>query len=158
MAFPFKSEGFWGPLFRRRDRARTTVAHVETPRSPRPSKRQLVLRLKAKADRLFNRDRLIFDPLEPRVLLDGTAAYQINVPLDAQTAEHKVLVELIEMNQAATRDADKVQQVQVFDYTGGKKAAASTPSVISTRPTTRSRSLGRATRIASSSMSPRSSG
>ncbi len=123
MAFPFKSEGFWGPLFRRRDRARTTVAHVETPRSPRPSKRQLVLRLKAKADRLFNRDRLIFDPLEPRVLLDGTAAYQINVPLDAQTAEHKVLVELIEMNQAATRDADRVQQVQVFDYTGGQKGS-----------------------------------
>ncbi|WP_238255314.1 LEPR-XLL domain-containing protein, partial [Methylorubrum podarium] len=121
MAFPFKSEGFWGPLFRRRDRARTAV---ETPRAPRPSKRQLVLRLKAKADRLFNRDRLIFDPLEPRVLLDASAAYQINVPLDQQTAEHKVLVELIEMNQAATTDAAKVQQVQVFAYSssGGKGA------------------------------------
>ncbi|GMA79003.1 hypothetical protein GCM10025880_54200 [Methylorubrum aminovorans] len=82
-----------------------------------------MLHLKAKADRLFNRDRLIFDPLEPRVLLDGTAAYEITKSFDPLVAEHKVLVELIETNLTATSDADKIQQVQVFAYTNGTKGA-----------------------------------
>ncbi|WP_373318376.1 beta strand repeat-containing protein, partial [Methylobacterium haplocladii] len=118
MAFPFKSEGFWGPLFRRRDRARISV---EAPRAARPSKRQLVLHLKKKADRIFNRDRLIFDPLEPRVLLDGTSSYLITAPIDSGTQEHQVLVQLVDTSAAMAASADKVQQVQIFDYTGGTK-------------------------------------
>lgn len=116
MAFPFKSEGFWGPLFRRRDRARMAV---ETPRAARPSKRQLVLHLKTKAGKLFNRDRLIFDPLEPRVLLNSDITYQIGAPSDAATVEHQLLVKLIEQNETINSATKAVQRIQVFDYTNG---------------------------------------
>ncbi|MGG3815554.1 LEPR-XLL domain-containing protein, partial [Methylorubrum rhodesianum] len=116
MAFPFKSEGFWGPLFRRRDRARMAV---ETPRAARPSKRQLVLHLKTKAGKLFNRDRLIFDPLEPRVLLNSDITYQIGAPTDAATVEHQLLVKLIQRDETINSITKTVQRIQVFDYTKG---------------------------------------
>lgn len=119
MAFPFKSEGFWGPLFRRRDRAR----RVEAPRALRPSKRQLVLQLKAKADKLFNRDKLIFDPLEPRILLNSDITYQIGSPTDQVTAEHQVLVKLVETQEVINGRTESVQRITIYDYTNGQQSA-----------------------------------
>nr|WP_245265598.1 LEPR-XLL domain-containing protein [Methylorubrum extorquens] len=92
---------------------------VEKPRPSRPSKRQLVLHLKTKAGKLFNRDRLIFDPLEPRVLLNSDITYQIGAPSDAATVEHQLLVKLIEQNETINSATKAVQRIQVFDYTNG---------------------------------------
>ncbi|WP_343068688.1 LEPR-XLL domain-containing protein [Methylorubrum zatmanii] len=82
-----------------------------------------MLRLKAKADRLFNRDRLIFDPLEPRVLLNSDITYQIGATSDAATAEHQILVKLIERQETVDNATKTVQRIQVFDYANGQQSA-----------------------------------
>ncbi|PPE23069.1 hypothetical protein C4K41_27900, partial [Escherichia coli] len=82
--------------------------------------RQLVLRLKAKADRLFNRDRLIFDPLEPRVLLNSDITYQIGQPSDPSTEIHEVLVKLINENTDKSESAAKVLKIHVYDKNAGE--------------------------------------
>ncbi|WP_132256430.1 LEPR-XLL domain-containing protein, partial [Methylobacterium segetis] len=118
MAFPFKSEGFWGPLFRRRNRPK---AADDASRAKRPTKRQLVMRLKAKTDRMLYRDRLIFDPLEPRVLLNSDITY--TVPSDPPTQEHQLLVKLVQETQGANQSATPIQRIQILDFTNGQEGA-----------------------------------
>ncbi|KMO27897.1 LEPR-XLL domain-containing protein, partial [Methylobacterium aquaticum] len=114
MAFPFTSQGFWGPLFRRRERAQA-APRAAAPRPRRASKRDIIAKLKATFHLALRRDRLIFDPLEPRVLLSTDITVNIATDATPVAAEHQLLVRLIETTAVQQAGSVQVERVQILD-------------------------------------------
>ncbi|MGB3645615.1 MAG: LEPR-XLL domain-containing protein, partial [Mesorhizobium sp.] len=113
MAFPFKSEGITGrPISHRRAKL-SEILKAKLARLARGSRVQREL-----ADRV----RLVFDPLEPRLLLN--ADLNVNLATDGPSVDHEILVRLFEEVQAAESGTPAIQRVQIIDQTNGGKVLA----------------------------------
>ena len=113
MAFPFKSEGISGrPISHRRAKL-SEILKAKLARLAKGSRVQREL-----ADRV----RLIFDPLEPRLLLN--ADLNVNLATDGPSVDHEILVRLLEEVQTVNNVATTIQQVQIIDQTEGGKVLA----------------------------------
>ncbi|MEP6563584.1 MAG: LEPR-XLL domain-containing protein, partial [Mesorhizobium sp.] len=113
MAFPFKSEGISGrPISHRRAKL-SEILKAKLARLAKGSRVQREL-----ADRV----RLIFDPLEPRLLLN--ADLNVNLATDGPNVDHEILVRLLEEVQTVNNVATTIQQVQIIDQTDGGKVLA----------------------------------
>ncbi|WP_374627707.1 LEPR-XLL domain-containing protein, partial [Devosia sp.] len=113
MAYPFRSEGIFGP-----------------PASPRREKLVSTLRRQlARLSRgsrvrreLEDRVRLIFDPLEPRLLLN--ADLNVSLSTDLPDAEHQLLVRLFDDIVRTETETVTVKRVQIIDQTDGGRVLA----------------------------------
>ena len=113
MAFPFRSEGISGrPISHRRAKL-SEILKAKLAKLSRGSRVQREL-----ADRV----RLIFDPLEPRLLLN--ADLNVNLATDGPAVDHEILVRLIEEVETINNVATTIQRVQVIDQTDGGKVLA----------------------------------
>ncbi|WP_395446238.1 LEPR-XLL domain-containing protein (plasmid) [Aminobacter sp. UC22_36] len=113
MAFPFKSEGVSGrPISHRRAKL-SEVLSAKLARLARGSRVQREL-----ADRV----RLIFDPLEPRLLLN--ADLNVNLATDGVDIDHQILVRLIEEVENVNNVATTIQRVEIVDQARGGKVLA----------------------------------
>ena len=109
MAFPFKSEGVSGrPISHRRAKL-SEVLSAKLARLARGSRVQREL-----ADRV----RLIFDPLEPRLLLN--ADLNVNLATDGVDIDHQILVRLIEEVENVNNVATTIQRVEIVDQARGE--------------------------------------
>ena len=98
MAFPFKSEGISGrPISHRRAKL-SEILKAKLARLAKGSRVQREL-----ADRV----RLIFDPLEPRLLLN--ADLNVNLATDGPSVDHEILVRLLEEVQTVNNVATTIQ-------------------------------------------------
>src|SRR5580704_339957 len=107
MAFPFQSVGLQGP------------PSGPNPRKSRPRRSRArwfwpTLRQRAPARSLH--DRLVFDPLEPRLLLNADVlTVNLAHDLGPQAADHSVIVEMVQETQQVNAQTVSVQRVQVVD-------------------------------------------
>ena len=113
MAFPFKSEGITGrPVSHRRAKL-SEILKAKLAKLSRGSRVQR---------ELAERVRLIFDPLEPRLLLN--ADLNVNLATDGPAVDHEILVRLIEEVETVNNVATTIQRVQVIDQTDGGRVLA----------------------------------
>src|SRR5580692_2148375 len=104
MAFPFQSVGLFGPPAKR------------TPRKTRPRRgpRQWFWRKPSRAARPHpGHERLVFDPLEPRLLLNADVL-SVNLAQDpgAQPLDHSLIVQLVNATEQVNAQTVTVQRVQ----------------------------------------------
>ena len=106
MAFPFQSVGLQGP------------PSGPNPRKSRPrrSRRWFWPILRQRSPARSAHDRLVFDPLEPRLLLSADVL-AINLAHDTgpQAADHSIIVEMVQETQQVNAQTVSVQRVQVVD-------------------------------------------
>ena len=111
MAFPFRSEGLFGP------------PRGESPRQPRRRWTPLhwFWRNEARAARArVNRERLAFTPLEPRLLLNGDVlAVNLTHDLGAPPVDHSLIVQLMQETEKVNDQTVHVQRVQIVDQSNG---------------------------------------
>src|ERR1700730_2571440 len=108
MAFPFQSVGLQGP------------PSGPNPRKSRPRRsraRWFWPTLRQRAPARSSHDRLVFDPLEPRLLLSADV---LAVNLAAhdpgpQAADHSIIVQMVQETQQVNAQTVSVQRVQVVD-------------------------------------------
>jgi hypothetical protein len=114
MAFPFKSEGIFGrPVSHRRARL-SDVLRAKLSRLARGSRVQR---------ELAERVQLVFDPLEPRFLLN--ADLNVNLATDGPQVDHEIIVRLVEEVQAVDGGSPLVtRNVQIIDQSNGGKVLA----------------------------------
>ena len=112
MSYPFRSEGIFG-----------------RPQSPRRAKLLTALQdrlariiRRNRSDRqLAERVRLVFDSLEPRLLLN--ADLNVNLSADPASQDHDLLVRLVEEVQTVNAVSTTIQRVEIVDQNGGKVLA-----------------------------------
>ncbi len=107
MAFPFQSVGLQGP------------PSGPNPRKSRPQRnraRWFWPTLRQRAPARSAHGRLVFDPLEPRLLLSADVL-AVNLAHDTgpQAADHSVIVQMVQDTQQTNAQAVSVQRVQVVD-------------------------------------------
>jgi len=123
MAFPFQSVGLQGP------------PSGPNPRKSRPRRnraRWFWPTLRQRAPARSAHDRLVFDPLEPRLLLSADVL-AINLAHDAgpQAADHSIIVEMVQETQQVNAQTVSVQRVQVVDQSNNAVLAFGDISEIS---------------------------
>ena len=116
MAYPFQSTGLFGrPSKRSPDRPRRRVGPTRWFwRSPRRIARPNL-----------GHERLVFDPLEPRLLLNADVL-TINLAHDAgpQPVDHNLIVQLVQQTEQVNNQAVSVQRVQVVDQSNNNAVLA----------------------------------
>src|ERR1700686_2341104 len=123
MAFPFQSVGLQGP------------PSGPNPRKSRPRRqraRWFWPTLRQRAPARSAHDRLVFDPLEPRLLLSADVL-AINLAHDAgpQAADHSVIVQMVQETQQVNAQTVSVQRVRVVDQSNNAVLAFGDISEIS---------------------------
>ena len=107
MAYPFQSTGLFGrPSKHSPDRPRRRLSPMRWFwRTPKRITRTNL-----------GHERLVFDPLEPRLLLNADVL-SINLvhDLSAPPADHSLIVQLVQQTEQVNNQAVSVQQVQVVD-------------------------------------------
>jgi hypothetical protein len=116
VAYPFQSTGLFGrPSKRSPDRPRRRIGPTRwfwrTPRRiARPN---------------LGHERLVFDPLEPRLLLNADVL-TVNLAHDAgpQPVDHNLIVQLVQQTEQVNNQAVAVQRVQVVDQSNNNAVLA----------------------------------
>ena len=111
MSFPFQSTGLFGR---------------PKKKLPNSSKRRVrpplwLLRLRERISRaVANHERVIFDPLEPRLLLNADVlTLNLAHDLGAPPADHSLLVQLVNATEQINNQAVSVQRIQILDQSHG---------------------------------------
>ncbi len=116
MAFPFSSNGFWGPPKSRR-LIRMLSQRVLARLLDRTGGRVRILRKRRE------RDRLVFDALEPRLLLNADIVSVDFAHSDPHALNHDLLVRLVNETATVQDQTVSVQRVQVLDQASNKVLA-----------------------------------
>ncbi|MDR3372280.1 MAG: LEPR-XLL domain-containing protein, partial [Ancalomicrobiaceae bacterium] len=111
MSFPFQSTGLFG--WPRKARPNDTKRRARTPR--------WLLRLRERIGRtVANHERIVFDPLEPRLLLNADVlSLNLAHDLGAPPADHSLLVQLVQVNELVNHQSVSVQRIQIVDQNNG---------------------------------------
>ena len=116
MAHPFQSLGLFG---------RPSGRSPHRPRRPRRAMRWFWRNPPKAARAQTGHERLVFDPLEPRLLLNADVL-TVSLAQDnpAQPIDHSIIVQMVQQTEQVNNQAVSVQQVQVVDKSNGNAVLA----------------------------------
>ena len=116
MAFPFQSIGLFG---------RPAGRSSHRPRRHRGPARWFWRNPSRAARPNVGHERLVFDPLEPRLLLNADVlTVSLAQQAAAQPVDHSVIVQMVQQTEQVNNQAVSVQRVQVVDQTNNNAVLA----------------------------------
>ena len=111
LSFPFQSTGLFG-----RPKKKLPNSSKRRPRQP-----LWLMKLRERIRRaVINHERVIFDPLEPRLLLNADVlSLNLAHDLGAPPADHSLLVQLVNATEQINNQTVSVQRIQILDQSNG---------------------------------------